>query len=115
MFLLVDFEHLGCKVCSVAVAKFLDGVNSGSLQKLRELRANSLDTEEVCVIYPCENAAMVDACSLLKSSASLCRRTLLKKLVYGFNSCSNKFLCIDGADALDVDNLVGHNQLCVKC
>ena len=52
MLLFVDLGELGGEIRGVAVAEFLDGVHTGGLEQLGELRADALDAEQVGVIDP---------------------------------------------------------------
>jgi len=106
---LVDFEHLGCEVCSVAGTEFLYGIYTGCFEKFGELRAYTFDAEEVCMVDPGEDEVVADAGNFLKSLAAFCVLTFFQKLIYGFDACSDKLFSINGADTLNVDDFVSHN------
>lgn len=109
MLLLVDFLHLGDEVRGDSVTEFLNGVHPGGLKKLGELRANTLDAEQIRVVHPHENQLAGDSGLLFKFLASLGCFSSLKKLIDSVDSGCGEFLRIDRADALDVNNFVNHN------
>ena len=105
---LVDLGHLGDEVGSNPMLEFLHGVNTGSLEKLRELRADTLDTEKIRMVDPGEDKLAGDTGGVLKLFTSLRGLALGKKLINGLNAGGDKLLSVDGANALNVDNLVSH-------
>ena len=58
MFLVVDLGDFFGKAGGVAAAKLLDGVDSGGLEQLGELRAYAGDAEQVGMIEPFEASPM---------------------------------------------------------
>ena len=106
---LIDLEHLGGKILGVAVLEFLDGVDAGGLEQFGELRAYAVDAEEVGVVDPGKDAGVVDAGRLFERLAAFGILAFLKQLIYGDDTCSNEFLCVHGADALNVDDFISHN------
>ena len=111
MLLLVNLEHLGSKILSIAMTKLLDSINASSLEKLCELRANTLYAEKVSMVAPFENELARDSCLLLKSLAASWSSTFSKKLSCCIETCSCKFFSISSAYAFDVDNFVSHSIL----
>ena len=106
--LLVHLSHLGDEVGGDPMLKFLHGVNTGGLEKLGELGAYTLDTEEVSMVDPCEDKLASDSGDLLELFAALRGLSFLKKLIYSYNAGGDKLLSVDRTNALDVDNLVSH-------
>ena len=105
---LVDLGHLGYEVRSNPVLKFLHGVDTGSLEKLGELRADALDTEEVSMVDPGEDELAGDAGYLLEFLAALRGLAPFEELIYCLNAGGDELLSIDRTYALNVDNLVSH-------
>ncbi len=104
----VDLGHLGHEVGGDPVLEFLDGVNTGGLEKLGELGTDTLDTEKISMVDPCEDKLAVDAGSLLELFTALRGLSLSEKLVNSLNAGGDELFGVNGAYALDVDNLVSH-------
>ena len=106
MFSLIDLEELRCKVLGFAGCEFLDGVNACGLEELRELRTDTLYTEEVCMIYPGEDELRRDTGLLCDFLASLCGSAFLEEILYLLNADSLEFGSICITNTLDVNNFV---------
>lgn len=104
----VDLGHLGDEVGGDPVLEFLDGVNSGGLEKLGELGTDTLDAEEIRMVDPCEDKLAGDAGRFLELFTSLGSLALGKKLVNSLNAGGDKLFSVNRTDALNVDNLVSH-------
>ena len=111
--LFVHLGELGGEIRGIAVAELLHGVHAGGLEQFGELRADTLDAEQVRMVHPRENAAVIDAGGILDGLTALGVGALLEELVYGFNADANELLGVDRADTLNVDNLVSYIKICV--
>ena len=111
--LFVHLGELGGEIRSIAVAELFHGVHTGGLEQFGELRADTLDAEQVRMVHPRENAAVIDTGGILDGLTALGVGALLEELVYGFNADANELLGVHRADTLNVDNLVSHIKICV--
>ena len=109
MFLLVDFEHLLCEVVGAAGREFLYGVHAGGFKQLGELGTYTMDAEEVSMVDPCEDEFVRNAGGFFEFCAAFRASAAFEQLIDCEDACSNEFFAVDGADALDVFDFVGHN------
>ena len=90
------------------MGEFLYGVNTGSLEQLCELRADTLYTVEVSVIGPFENEFVGNAGGLCEFLSALWGCAFFKKLLSCVDTCCNEFFGVCRSDAFYIDNLVSH-------
>lgn len=88
---LVDFQHFGGEVGSVAVAEFLHGVHTGGFQQFCELRAHTLNTEKVCVIHPGEDEVSADTGLLFQLLTAFGGSAGGKQFFVGVDTYSEEF------------------------
>lgn len=71
MLLFVHLKEFGGEVRGVAVAEFLHGIHTGGLEQFGELRADAVDAEQVGVVDPGEDTAVVDTGRLFDGLTAL--------------------------------------------
>ena len=108
---LVDFQHFGGEVGSVAVAEFLHGVHTGGFQQFCELRADTLNTEKVCVIHPGEDEVSTDTGFFFQLLTAFGGGTGGKQFFICVDTCSDEFFCENRANTLNVNNFVSHGYV----
>ena len=109
MFLFVDFLHGLHEVFGISASKFLHGVDTGSFEEFGKLGTYAIDAEQVGMIHPSQNKVVTDTGGIFQFFPSFRSFAFFKKLGNLFNSGGNQLFSINGAHALDVDDLIIHD------
>ena len=109
MFGLVNLQHLGGQVGSVAGAKFLHRVHAGGFQQFRILASHALDPEQIGMIRPFEDEGFGNPGFFGQFSAGFLGQAVFQQLFDGIDANLNQLGGIDIANAFQlIADALGH-------